>query len=127
MAKIVRKQFLTIPSKLKDGTIVETVEMWSVRAVDDLGNLHLMEFPGVVEPTDQQVLDRLPKLLELNPSKPSDATDFIKARVESWFGLKQVRLEATARLESAAFIALVQGHENAAWVEAKSALEKLRS
>lgn len=125
MASIVTKNLRTVTStRLIDGVVLSVSSVWYVVALDDFGDKHNIEFTGA-EPTDQEILNRLPRPIELSPSNPADAREYVIRRFDWWNMLNRVKIEAVTRVEAPALIAAVTTKENAAWNDLKAALSRL--
>lgn len=114
-ARLIRKYSRTVDSRLDDGTLQETVTHWTVEAVDEFGQVQVLEFPANVSPSDQDVIDRLPRATDLVPASKADLEEFLDGPFERWQRWKTTRLEAQARAAPAAVVTALQTREDTAW------------
>lgn len=107
-----RRQIKVESRNSRTREVVETILLWRVVVVDDAGNKRVLEF--VSQPSDLDILERLPKVTGLGPG----------LAVEKWFGLREVKQEAILRGETALAAQAAQ-LEELAWQDVKTEFMKI--
>lgn len=128
MATLLRKQAVVRERVLRqlssDVGTVEQTTVWEVEAVTDAGQTVEVEFDH--DPTSQEILDKIPALTTLVPTKKADLETYMVSLYETWQRWKTSRIEAQARAMAAPVITAVQAREDAAWTAYAAAVNSWR-
>jgi len=92
--------------------------------VNDNGALLELEF--ATDPTDQEILDRLPAGASLIPTAKADWERSIEETYDDWLRWKTTRQEAQVRSAPAAVVTALTTKENAEWANYLSAINAWR-
>lgn len=110
--------------RLSDGSDEQTVQVqnWQAVVLDDNGMSHTIDFAGT-QPTNQQILDRIPRPSKIVPTSKTDLADYMASLYEVWARWKATRVEAQARTLAAPVVNALTNQENAAWTAYANAVQ----
>ncbi|MCK6564676.1 MAG: hypothetical protein L6Q80_07995 [Dehalococcoidia bacterium] len=117
-----------VTGRLSDGSDrMETVETrWAVTVSDVEGRLLALDFDH--DPTDQEVLDALPRPRDLAPTRRDDIEALALSRRYGMFVMwRDLTAEAQARGEPATIVNAAKARADASWLALKQSLNDWRN
>lgn len=98
---------------------------YEIVALGDDGQLHTIQFPH--DPTGQEIVDKLPRPVDVAPTKKADLEEYLKGLDATWQMWKRFHAEAVVRSAPANVLTALTNRENDAWAAVINIIQTWRT